>query len=120
MNETRDTRQKPLLIYDGACELCKTHVARLRRRSGDALDFVPYQEASGRIDSIDERELRHAVHLVEPDGRVTRAAEAIFRALAVGGRRRLLWMYRHVPGFARASEAGYRWAARHRRRLPIW
>ena len=120
MNEAGDTGRKPLLIYDGECEFCKTHVARLRRRSGGALEFIPYQEAAGRIGAIDERDLRHAVHLVEPDGRVTRAAEAIFRALAVGGRRRLLWMYRHVPGFARASEAGYRWAARHRGKLPIW
>ena len=54
---------------------------------------------------------------MEPDGRVSRGAEAVFRALACGrGRTAALPLaaYRLVPGFAAAAEWGYRLVASHR------
>jgi lipase maturation factor 1 len=50
-----------------------------------------------------------AVHFVNVDGRVSRGAEAVFRAAAHCGRKRwLLWLYLHVPPVAFAAEAAYR------------
>ncbi len=110
-----DSVTRPLLIYDGTCGFCRDWVARWSRVTGDRVDYAPYQEVAPRFPDISEERFRRAVHLVEPGGRVTSGAEAVFRALAASpGRRWLLWLYDHVPGFAPASEACYALVAGHR------
>lgn len=106
---------KPLLIYDGACGFCRTWIERWRRVTGDRIEYAPYQEAAGRVPALAREAFERAVHLVEPGGRVTRAAEAVARSLAYApGQGWALWLYRFVPGVAPVSEAGYAWIARHR------
>jgi predicted DCC family thiol-disulfide oxidoreductase YuxK len=108
--------EKPMLIYDGACDLCKRWIARWRHITGDRIEYEPYQEAMRRFPEIPESEFLEAVHLIEPDGRRSRGAEAVFRALATVPRRGgWLWAYRRVPGFAAVSERWYRMVAGHRR-----
>ena len=107
---------KPVLIYDGACDLCKRWIARWKRIIGDRIDYEPYQEAILRFPQIPESAFSEAVHLIEPDGHLSRGAEAVFRAVATVPRRGgWLWAYRRVPGFAAVSEWGYRLVAGHRR-----
>jgi predicted DCC family thiol-disulfide oxidoreductase YuxK len=111
--------EKPLLLYDGACGFCRVWVARWRRVTGERVAYASWQEAAGAFPGILREDLARAVHLVEPGGRVTRGAEAVFRSLAaVPGQGWALWLYRHLPGFAPLSEAAYAWVARHRSRLP--
>jgi len=106
---------RPLLIYDGECEFCRYSIARWRRVTGDRVDYAPYQEIAARFPEIPTERFAESVHLIEPDGRWSWGAEAVFRALAsVPGRGGSLWLYRHVPGFATASEWCYRVVARHR------
>lgn len=72
----------------------------------------------GRFPEAIREQCESAVHLIEPDGRIYRGAEAVFRALAVNPARRWpLWIYRKVPGAQAATEWGYRWVARHRSSL---
>jgi hypothetical protein len=55
------------------------------------------------------------VWLVEPDGRISGAAEAVCRALALPGKKRwMLWGYEHLPGLANVAEALYRLVSRNR------
>ncbi len=106
---------KPLLIYDGDCSFCRAWIARWRRVIGERIDYAPYQEAAPYLPDLPRERLAHAVHLVEPDGRRSQAAEAVFRSLAYApGHGWPLWLYRFVPGVAPVSEACYRWIARHR------
>jgi pimeloyl-ACP methyl ester carboxylesterase/predicted DCC family thiol-disulfide oxidoreductase YuxK len=107
--------EKPLMLFDGECAFCVRQVVRMRKKVGDAVSFAPYQDRARRIPGIELHDLARAVHLVEPDGTVTRGAQAIYRALSYapsGGS--WFWAYRNLPGFAAASEWGYRWIARHR------
>ena len=58
-----------------------------------------------------------AMHLVEPDGRVSAGGAAAARALAlrpVVGRAALVYF---VPGVRQVADAVYRWTARNRYRL---
>ena len=109
---------KPLLIFDGDCDFCRRWAARWRRRAGDALDFLPFQDetVAKRFPEIPRADFARAFHLISPDGSVCAGAEAVFRALAAGGmERRLLWCYRKLPLFAALSEWIYgRVAARRR------
>ena len=106
---------KPLLVYDGACGLCRDWVARWRRVIGERIEYAPYQDVAARLPGIPRERFAHAVHLIEPDGRHSQGAEAVFRSLACApGHGGALWLYRFVPGVAPLSEACYAWIARNR------
>jgi len=110
--------QNPLLIFDGDCGFCRRWITRWQSRTGERIDYAPYQEVAEKYPQISLREFASATQLVEPDGRISSGAEAVFRALAqVPGKGWGLWFYRHVPGFAPVSRAAYRFVAGHRRGL---
>ncbi|MFO1488454.1 MAG: DCC1-like thiol-disulfide oxidoreductase family protein [Verrucomicrobiota bacterium] len=75
---------RPLLLYDGSCRFCTLWIQRLRRHTGDFVDYVPSQSSDGaaRFPEIPRDDFDHAVQLILPDGRVFHAAEAVCRALA--------------------------------------
>ena len=105
---------RPCLVWDGDCGFCRRSVQHLRPWVGERVAFEPYQAAHARFPAIPLEAFREAVHLVEPDGHVSRGAEAVFRALAHGGRALPLAAYRRLPGFAALSEWVYRQVASHR------
>ena len=109
-------RERPLLIFDGDCGFCRRRVACLRRWTDGRVDFEPSQALAGEFPDIAPGVLAGSVVLVDTDGAQTRGAEAIFRVCALGGGagRLPLALYHHLPGFAGASELGYRLVARHR------
>jgi len=56
-----------------------------------------------------------SVWLIEPGGRISGAAEAVCRTLALAGKKRwMLWGYQNLPGVARVAEALYRLVAHNR------
>ncbi len=106
---------RPLLVYDGACGFCRVWIARWRRVIGERIEYAAYQDAAERVPAVPREAFARAVHLIEPGGRISRAAEAVFRSLAYApGHGWPLWLYRFVPGVAPLSEACYAWVAGHR------
>lgn len=106
---------KPLLIYDGDCSFCRRWIARWQHLTRDAINYAPYQREAERFGSIPRENFGRAVHLIEPDGTVRRAADAVLRSLALAGQKRWLrWMYDHVPAFASIAEAAYALVAANR------
>jgi len=106
---------RPVLIFDGDCGFCRRWIQRWKRAIGDRVEFVSFQEAGTRFPQIPKAAFAESVHLVEPDGRSSHGAEAVFRALAhAPGRGGWLWAYRRIPGFAVVSEWCYGLVARHR------
>ena len=79
------------------------------------VDYTTYQKAADHFPEIPTDQFNRSLVLLQPDGQVVFAAEAVCRSLA--NRRSLEWLswsYDHVPGFAAVSETGYRVIARHR------
>jgi predicted DCC family thiol-disulfide oxidoreductase YuxK len=107
--------EKPVLIYDGDCGFCRRWIARWKQLTGERVEYVPLQSerVASQFPELPGAALETAVHLVEPDGRVTRGAEAAFRSQACA-RRWPIWIYQNVPGVAPVSEAAYRVVARNR------
>jgi predicted DCC family thiol-disulfide oxidoreductase YuxK len=111
---------RPAMLYDGDCGVCRAAVDRWCEATGDQIEYAPYQEAAPRFPQIDERQFRRAVHLVEADGRVSRGSEAVFRAMALCGRKRwLLWLYEHAPPVRFTSDAVYRLYAANRKPVAL-
>ncbi|WP_309397267.1 thiol-disulfide oxidoreductase DCC family protein [Cerasicoccus maritimus] len=106
---------KPTLLWDGDCGFCGRSAWRLERRTGESVDYAPYQTMLARFPEIPESALEHAVHLVESDGAVYHSAQAIFRALMYAPR--WSWanrFYERSQIFAALSEWGYRRVANNR------
>ncbi len=102
------------MLYDGDCGFCERLVLRFKKITGDAVEYAPYQEALSRFPAVTEAACKEAVRLVLP-GAVLSGAHAVFKALALAERFRLLHAcYEHVPLFGRISEVLYQWVAHHR------
>jgi predicted DCC family thiol-disulfide oxidoreductase YuxK/uncharacterized membrane protein YphA (DoxX/SURF4 family) len=111
---------KPLMIFDGDCQFCRRWIARWKNATGDAVDYIPFQDETvpGRFPEIPRPDFEEAVHLLMPDGSVFRGAEAVFRSLAEGGRHRwMLGFYQRIPPFADLAELLYEEVALHRTAL---
>ena len=117
---------QPVLVYDGACEFCTSLAGRWERKAGGRLECLPLQDASvsARFPNLARDRLARGVHLIEPSGRVSSGAAAVFRAPGGGRLRRwLLQLHERSPVFAGAAQAGYQLVARNRRavaRLVRW
>ncbi|MCS6987937.1 MAG: DUF393 domain-containing protein [Chloroherpetonaceae bacterium] len=75
---------KPILIYDGYCNLCISLVKTLetmnRGRDGDfKARFVPFQRAEKLIAEhrLNPDELKSAIHFISESGEVFKAGEAV-------------------------------------------
>lgn len=107
-------------LYDGRCGICRASVERLRpwARPG-AVEFRDFH-GDGALDAfpgVSREACTEAMHLVLPDGRVVRGAEAVARLLLT---RPLLgapaWLY-YVPGLRQVLDAAYAAIARRRYRI---
>jgi predicted DCC family thiol-disulfide oxidoreductase YuxK len=104
----------PLLIYDGECNFCKRWVARWKKWTGERVTYRPLQEIGEDIPEIAKSTLEASVHLVEPDGRIFRGADAVFRTLEyTQPKPKFLWL-RLLPGFMPLARFAYDFIARRR------
>lgn len=110
--------ERPLVIFDGDCGFCRRMVRQMQRITGDRADYAAAQDVGKDFPSILPEEFAREVKLVETDGQVYGAAEAVFRLVFDAGKGPWwgvpLWVYRKAPGARWVSEAGYRFVATHR------
>ena len=107
---------KPVLLFDGDCGFCRHWIEVWRAQTGGLVEYSSSQDAGARFPQIMPEDFAEAVYLVEPDGRVSRGAEAAFRTLAYAGGYHRAWLviYDRVPPFRGATEFAYRIVARQR------
>jgi predicted DCC family thiol-disulfide oxidoreductase YuxK len=111
-------REKPVLVFDGDCSFCRLWIGRWHDITGDSLEYEPYQKIAEQFPQIPRENFARSVQLILPSGESFSAAHAVFRSLAsVRGWAWMLWLYLHLPGFAPATEAAYRFVARNRNPL---
>lgn len=107
---------RPTLIYDGECGLCRASVEKVRRWDREhRIAFVPFQDKAGVARfGIAFPALAAAMHLVLPDGRVFAGADAVPELLRfLPGRRWWRWPFL-VPGARPVARRVYRWIADRR------
>ena len=105
------------MVFDGDCNFCRRWISRWRQTTRDRVEYVPFQDRSvaERFPELPREQCEQAVQLIDTDGQIYSAAEAVFRAQAVAPWKRWpLWCYRRVPGVAPVTEWFYRFVASHR------
>ena len=113
------TRDRPTMLYDGACGVCTGAVELAVEHLPDRVDWEPFQTADLAAYGVSEAEASTSVHLVEPSGRITHGAAAAGRVLVLsGGPAALLGHLLLAPPVSWVAEAVYRLVTRLRHRLP--
>jgi predicted DCC family thiol-disulfide oxidoreductase YuxK len=120
-NGTAHKGEKPaVLIYDGACPICRGTVSWLRENEvADSFDMVPCQsdERAGRFPGIEPGACMRAMHLVLPDGKVLIGEQALPKIVArLKGYRVAAFLFA-LPGAGALSRIAYRWFAERRYRI---
>src|ERR1700687_1163297 len=90
---------KAAFVFDGDCHFCRYWIRRWEAVADQSVAFLTAQDRAVRRDfpELSPGQLAEAVHLIEPDGRIYRGAEAVFRLWAFHGRRR--WPFRIYQRF---------------------
>ncbi|ATB50934.1 hypothetical protein MYMAC_006591 [Corallococcus macrosporus DSM 14697] len=115
---TRGVLARPLVLYDGDCAFCRRWAARWQWRTQGRVSYRPGRGWRRWLLGIPKVDMRKAMQLVEPSGRVSRGAEALFRALAASPRRgtRVAARLGLLPGVLHLAQGVYAVVARHRGR----
>src|SRR5437868_15016212 len=92
-------KQRPVMVFDGDCKFCRYWISRWREKTGDQIDYEPFQKVAADFPEIPRAAFESAVQLIEPDGTVTSGAEAVFRALGCAEKYPLLRTAGGIPGF---------------------
>src|SRR3990172_5292897 len=106
---------RPLLIFDGHCGFCAYWVSYWRRLIHGGFEARTYQDVATEFPDIPIERFQRQIVFVDVNGDRAFGAEAAFRILALpGGDPLWLWLYRHLPGYARVAEATYTFVSRRR------
>ena len=112
---TQAPNTKPLLVFDGDCGFCMYWIAYWQQLTGDAVQYLPFQEVEHEHPDISREEFQAAVQYFAPDGTHARGAKASFLTLShAPGKGIWLWLYRKLPLFARIAEWAYTTISTHR------
>jgi predicted DCC family thiol-disulfide oxidoreductase YuxK len=113
-------RERPVLLYDGECALCRRSIRWLQKHLPVQPDLQPWQGADLAALGVAEAEASHSVQWVEPSGRVSGGATAVARLLVSnGGRWAVLGRLMLVPPASWVAAAIYWLVAKYRRHLPV-
>ena len=104
-------------LYDGHCVFCAAGAHRLARiAKAGTLELRSFQDP-GALDpfpGITHEACMVELHLVAPDGRVFRGAEALARAFETRPVMGVLAKVYYVPGFRQLADLGYALTAKYR------
>jgi predicted DCC family thiol-disulfide oxidoreductase YuxK len=110
------------LIYDDNCPVCRESIDRLRKL--DKLGIVKkvgLSEAEEKLpddfELPDRDRLHEEIHLITPDRKIIRGADAVATVAAMFPRSRWLGKLVMLPGVRTVARWVYRWVARNRQLL---
>ncbi|MGH9743906.1 MAG: thiol-disulfide oxidoreductase DCC family protein [Candidatus Acidiferrum sp.] len=110
---------KLTVLYDGACNMCRASVNRVRRMDPRGrIELLDLDDASVsvRFPQVDIDEAMRLMQAVDPAGRVYSGADAWARiGMALPGWNLLAWLLL-VPGIRFVAKHVYGWVARNRYR----
>ncbi len=119
MSDPELQTQRPLLLYDGQCNLCTTQAKRLQTIARGRLTLRSLHDKGilSGCPGLTVEACMKEVKLVERDGSVYGGAEAVVRAVRIGWPI-LGWLLNayYVPGIRRVADRAYAWVARNRYR----
>ncbi|MGF1572879.1 MAG: thiol-disulfide oxidoreductase DCC family protein [Sumerlaeia bacterium] len=117
-----DVLPKPVVLYDGSCNLCVKAHDQLRALDKDeTLDWLDITQESTRIKfpNVDWKRAEDEIHLVHKDGRIRTGSRAVrdITELIGGEVGQAAAKLMDIPGIKTASDAIYQLVAENRFRV---
>ena len=120
-SDGKATRGMLAILYDGACEMCRTSVAAIEKfDSSGKLEPIDLHnpEARAKFPALEMKDLLEELHAVDDQGTVYRGARAINEILRLQpGLKGWLAYAWYIPGYAWLADRQYKRiaASRYRR-----
>jgi predicted DCC family thiol-disulfide oxidoreductase YuxK len=107
------------VLYDGNCQICTSGAAQMRKMGGDKVDLRDFQDPKNLegLPEIPYADLMDKMHVVAPDGKIYKGAEAIARVATLTPILGKLALLYYVPGARQLADFGYAQIAKRRYRL---
>ena len=108
------------LLYDGACRICTAQAHSLARYDTQhrlLLLDLNTRDAYERYPQITREDAQRWMHVIEPDGRIWRGADALRLVLLLLPLGRVLGALMYLPGVIWLARPLYNWFARNRYRF---
>src|SRR4051812_27265834 len=105
---------RPRVLYDGDCGFCRFWVDRWHAEAGSSVRFDPFQQAAHEYPEIPPERFKHAMQLVDTDGKVFGGADAVFRLWRDGRLSWVEWLMRKVPPLLALARILYAFVSSHR------
>lgn len=104
------------MVWDGACDFCAFWIERWKQRTGDTVDYAPYQEVADRFPDINKRHFMMASRLIETDGQIYSGPRSAFRTYTY---KQSIWAfldrwYQEKVWFRKVSKRLYHFITKHR------
>lgn len=114
IDHTNFPPKRHTLVWDGTCGFCKFWKTRWELKTGNTIDYVPYQNVADDFPDIPIKEFKKASRLIESDGRIYSGPDSAYRSLFHSGKQHWHSWYRHNRLFRKLSDIGYNHIAKHR------
>ncbi|WP_310992677.1 thiol-disulfide oxidoreductase DCC family protein [Aequorivita marina] len=107
---------KPLLVWDGACGFCKYWVTHWKFKTGNRVNYSPYQEVAHLVKGIPIKEFKKASRLIETDGSIYSGPNSAYRSFVYFKKPSYFWnkLYARSKTFTFISDHSYNFIAKHR------
>lgn len=114
IKHTKYAPKKTMLVWDGDCGFCKYWKTRWQIKTGNTIDFIPYQKIAKKFKDIPIKEFKKASRLIEPDGKVYNGPDSAFRSL--WHEDMIYWhkLYQSNRLFRNLADYAYNHIAKHR------
>ncbi len=108
-------KEKPLLVWDGACGFCKYWVTRWKKLTKDKVAFKPYQEVAHLFPDIPLKEFKKASRFISTKGTVHSGPDSAYKSYQIANAASP-WhsWYNHYSWFQKLSDHGYNYIAKNR------
>ena len=106
----------PILIWDGQCGFCKYWITRLKKYTGNKINFASFQDAARHFPDIPFKEFEKASRLIEANGTVYSGPDSLYRGLEYSNKKTLPWhtWYTKNRLFTKVNDYGYNFIAKNR------
>jgi predicted DCC family thiol-disulfide oxidoreductase YuxK len=108
-------RERPLMVYDGACNVCRRWIATGTAPLAIASIIAHSRRSLPDFPEISRERFERAVQLIDTEGRVWNGADAVFHLFDFAPKKGwLIGLMQRIPGFMPIARVAYGFIARRR------
>lgn len=109
-------QNKPVMIWDGECGFCQYWIERWKSKTGERIDYLPFQEKASHFKDIPLKEFKKASRFIETDGSIYSGPDSAYKSFTYFENPNLFFhsLYKNNGWFTYLSDHTYNFIAKRR------